>query len=113
MGALDIIKTFLPLVLIVGLLYGVLYFIKKYGITVKGSKSSIVPIKVLNTQMIMPKKYITVVKVEGKLLLLGISENSVSLLKELETDANEITQITPDSKNPSFLEILKQNIGIK
>ena len=84
MSFFDIVKAFVPLILIVGLLYAVLYFVRKNGITIKGKKSSLVKIEVLSTQSIIPKKYISVVRVQDKFLILGISDNSVSLLKEIE-----------------------------
>ena len=113
MSFFDIVKALLPLVVIVGLLYGVLLFIKKYGVSLKGNKAGSVSINVLSSQMIMPKKFISVVKVEDKLLVLGVSENSITLLKELEnTDELENPYLTAESKN-SFVDLLKKNLGIR
>ena len=113
MSFFDIVKALLPLVVIVGLLYGVLLFIKKYGVSLKGNKAGSVSINVLSSQMIMPKKFISVVKVEDKLLVLGVSENSITLLKELEnTDELENPYLPAESKN-SFVDLLKKNLGIR
>ena len=112
MSFFDIVKAFVPLIVIVGLLYAVLYFIRKNGITIKGKKSSLVKIEVLSTQSIIPKKYISVVRVQDKFLVLGISDNSVSLLKEIENigDDNQTSEV--ESKE-SFMSIFKKNIGFK
>ncbi|MFA4922794.1 MAG: flagellar biosynthetic protein FliO [Ignavibacteriaceae bacterium] len=84
MNFFDVLKALFPLVLVIGLLYAVLIFIKRKGITASGKRSKIFNIDVLTTRSIMPRKYISVVKVESKYLVLGISEHSISLLKELE-----------------------------
>ncbi len=114
MSFLDILKAIIPLIFIVGLLYGVLFFVKKYGVSFKGKGSSLINIKVLSSQMLMPKKYISVVKVEDKILVLGVSEHSISLLKELDSTIDEVetNNFTPDN-DQSFLKILKKNIGLK
>ncbi len=114
MSFLDILKALVPLIFIVGLLYGVLIFVRKYGVSFRGKKSNLISIKVLSSQMLMPKKYISVVKVEDKVLVLGVSENSISLLKELDSkiddlDANNFTE----ENDQSFFNILKKNIGLK
>ncbi len=112
MSFFDIVKAFVPLILIVGLLYAVLYFVRKNGITIKGKNSKLVKIEVLSTQSLIPKKYISVVRVQDKFLVLGISDNSVSLLKEIEGIDEDIPASEDESKD-SFLNILKKNIGLK
>ncbi len=113
MSFLDIVKALIPLIIIVGLLYGVLLFIKKYGISFKGNKAGSVSINVISTQMIMPKRFISVVKVEDKLLVLGVSDNSITLLKELEySDEIENPYNQTETKN-NFVDLLKKNLGIR
>jgi flagellar protein FliO/FliZ len=61
----------------------------------------------------MPKKFISIVKVDNKLLVLGVSDNSITLLKELESlEKNDKVQVNDDNKT-NFLEILKKNLGIR
>ncbi len=112
MSFFDIIKALIPLVIIIGLLYGVLILIKKYGISFKGNKTGSVPISVISSYMIMPKKFISVVKVDNKLLVLGVSDNSITLLKEMESI--EVVQDAATSAEPrnNFIDILKKNLGI-
>ncbi len=113
MTFLDIIKAFVPLVVIVGLLYGVLIFIKKYGITLKGNKPGSIPINVLSSQMIMPKKFISVVRVADKLLILGVSDGSITLLKELEQPGEPEGSFIPKNSKNNFIDLLKKNLGIR
>jgi flagellar protein FliO/FliZ len=113
MGFFDIVQAFLPLLLIVGLLYGVLVFIRKYGVSFKGKQKLSANIKVISTQMLMPKKFISVVKVEDKYLVLGVSEHSITMLKELNSPVAESLELETEETQQNFLEILKRNIGLK
>jgi flagellar protein FliO/FliZ len=113
MSFIDIIKAFIPLIIILCLLYGVLIVIKKYGSSIKGNKQSGVLIKVLSSQMIMPKKFISIIRVDDKLLVLGVSESSITLLKELEpSEEIEQTYVNPKKDN-NFIELLKNNFGLR
>ncbi|MDP3148073.1 MAG: flagellar biosynthetic protein FliO [Ignavibacteria bacterium] len=114
MGFVDVLKALFPLVLVIGLLYAVLIFIKRKGITVTGRKSKIFHIDVLSTQSIMPKKYISVVRVENKYLVLGVSDQSINLLKELDVDESIVDEpLEDESSKNNFLDILKKNLGMK
>ncbi|MGE5681942.1 MAG: flagellar biosynthetic protein FliO, partial [Bacillota bacterium] len=103
-------------------MYGTLYLLKKYFYTSDKGRSKLVRIKVLSTQMIMPKKFIQVVQVHDKVLVLGISDHSINLLQEFEgfipSDKiyDEETISTLDFKGnfkENFLEALKKNLGLK
>lgn len=113
MGFFDVIKALLPLLLILGILYGALWYVKKYNFMPGGKKSGGFKIKVLGTQMLMPKKFISVVKVQDKVLVLGISDGSVNLLKELDPLEAEIDPDEPEIGRPAFSDLLKKNLGIK
>ena len=106
MSILDAFKLFLPLILICGLLYGLLLFVKKFSF--KKGKNSALNIKVVNNQMIMPKKFISVVQVSDKMLVLGISEGSITLLKEIQAEDVEIIEDTNSEPKQQFAEIFKK-----
>jgi len=112
----DIATTILPLILVLGLLYAALLFVRKSGFTVGKNNSRIAPIKVISTQAIMQKKFVSIVKVEDSYLVLGISENSINLLKELDS-VKEIGKEDDENKNrtskKSFKEVMKENLGMK
>lgn len=111
MSTFDLIQAFVPLIVIIALLYGVLYFIKKKGFRLKPVASSKHGIEVISTQPIMPKKYLSLIKVKDKVLVVGITENTMSLLKEIEYDEEFETDET--AEQGSFGEILKKNLGMK
>ncbi len=117
MGFYDLVKTFFPLILIVGILYIILHFVKKSGFSIRGGKSKFSKnfnIKVISTQMIMPKKFISIVKVKDKFLVLGVSENSINMLKEFDDEIDYEEQPDTESNNENnFLMILKKNLGIR
>ena len=117
MGFYDIIKVFFPLVLIVGLLYAVLYFIKKTGFSFRGSNLKISKsfnVKIISTQMILPKKFISIVKIKDKFLVLGLSENSINMLKEFDDEFEyEDPAYNEAGGRNNFLSILKKNLGIR
>lgn len=115
MSFFDIIKTVLPLIFLLGFLYLVLYLVKKYSFSFKGKSVKLLNVNVLATQMILPKKFISIIKVQDKILVLGVSEASITLLKELdyngETDPEQFTTDTQEKLN--FKDIFKKNLGIK
>jgi flagellar protein FliO/FliZ len=113
MSIIEIIKSFIPLILIFGLLFGVLILVKKYSFSLNGKKTNLLNINVLFNQMILPKKYLSVVRVENKLLVLGISENNISLLKEIDYNPAQQNEINIKDNKPNFINIFKQNLGMK
>lgn len=112
MSAVDILTTLVPLFLVVGLLYAALLFIRKSGLVLGKGENKISQIKVISTQSIMHKKFVSIVKVQNSYLVLGIAENSVTLLKELDSIGDEIND-DESTEKPKFSELLKQNIGMK
>ncbi len=112
MSTWDVLSTILPLFLVVGLLYVALLFIRKNNITIGKNKSKLSQIKIISTQSIMPKKFVSIVKVQDSYLVLGIAENTITLLKELDTVTEENDE-NENTTKPKFSEILKQNLGMK
>ncbi len=113
MNFLEIVKTLIPLFLILGGLFAVLLLVRRYSFSINGKKAKLLNVEVINNQLILPKKYISVVRVEDKLLVLGISENNISLLKEYDYKPD----LTIEEKNgefkQTFVDMLKQNLGMK
>lgn len=112
----NFLSAFLPLIIIIGILYLTLRYVKNSGFNIKGQKVKSFKIKVLAGHMIMPKKFISVVQVEDKVLVLGVAD-SITLLKELDSSyANPPEE--PDVKDnkfqsDNFIAVLKKNLGLK
>ena len=102
-----ILKTFLTLVFIVALMFGILFVVRKY-LYVKPHFADD-NLKVLTSLHLQPKKAVYLVKVFNKVMLVGVSDNSIAALGEI-TDSEvlhklESTESTRRGKG--FSEILK------
>lgn len=115
MSFFEIIKTVLPLLFLLGFLYLVLYFVKKYSFSFKSKNIKLLNVSVLATQMILPKKFVSIIKVQDKLLVLGVSEASITLLKELDYNGEleQESMLANGIDKPNFTDIFKKNLGIK
>ncbi|MBI5730678.1 MAG: flagellar biosynthetic protein FliO [Ignavibacteriales bacterium] len=113
MSFIDIIKSIVPLLLILALLFGILILVRRHSFSLNGKKAKNINVNVLFNQMILPKKYLSFVKIKDKLLVLGISENNISLLKEFDYNDFEGDELGTNLSKPNFVEILKQNLGIR
>ncbi len=106
MSFFEIVKLIFPLLLICLMLYGLLVFVKRYSF--KRGGNAILDIKVINNQMIMPKKFLSVVKVKDKLLVLGVSENNITLLKEIDADESDLMNNPEANQTQGFAELFKK-----
>src|SRR4030042_2132094 len=84
-----IIRVFLSLFLIIGLIYLSLFLLKKSSLSLKKNRTGDL-IQVLEKCYISPKKGIFIVKIGSKLLALGVTETQINLLSEIN--------LNPDSK---------------
>lgn len=113
MSFMDVVNTILPLFLILGLLFLALVMIRKYSFSINRKKTNLLKIEVMNNHLILPKKYISVVRVEDKLFLLGISEGNVTLLKEYDYKPTDDNDTNPGDIKQTFKDLLKQNLGLR
>ena len=108
----DMLVAILPLILVLGLLYAALIFVRKSGYQFGKNANKISQIEVISTQAIMNRKFISIVKVQNSYLVLGVSENSINLLKELDSIDEDIAGDNVTTQQ-SFSTVFKQNLGIK
>lgn len=114
MSFVEIMSALLPLFLIVALLYGAHLYIRKSGFKLKTKANRMFDFDIVANQMLMPKKFISVVRIKDKYLILGVSENSINLLKELDIEEVTIeTDTESDIKQNNFFEIFRKNIGLR
>lgn len=78
-----IIKTIGAFGIVLGLMIAALYGIKLWDKRLKGGKKD--PIEVIATKMISPKKYLCIVRVMDKTMIIGASENTMNLFGTLES----------------------------
>ncbi len=113
MSFFDIVKTILPLVLILLFLFGILILIRKYSFSMNSKKIRMLNVHVLHNQLILPKKYLSLVRIQDKILVLGVSENSITLLKEIDYAQIEDDELNQQDTKQNFIDILKQNLGMR
>ncbi len=108
----NIVYIIFVLAILTGVMYSLLYLMKKYLYKYEKAGSNGVSIKVLGLHAILPKKYLAVVKIQDKIYVLGVSEGSINVIDELE---NINVEPEPDlnKSNAKFMDILKSNMGIK
>jgi flagellar biosynthetic protein FliO len=81
-----LVKTLFSLVAVLGLMIGVVFLLKKFVYGSGAPSSAQVEIKVIGSRSLSPKKSISVVRVMGKVLVVGLSEQGMSLLTELDSE---------------------------
>lgn len=112
MSILEIVKMVFPLLLLMGALGIVLWYVKRFSLPKGKSATSAMGIKIISSQALMPKKQVTVIQIKDKYLVLGVSDSSISLLKEFEAE-EEITTQHEVKESESFFEIFKRNLFSK
>jgi flagellar biogenesis protein FliO len=80
-----IFKTLGSLILVVGLMLLLLFWIRKLGLA-KGGSSQEGLITVLDSRMLAPKKQVSVLEVAGTYLVVCLSEQQITLLATLEAN---------------------------
>ena len=74
MNAWDIVQIFIILALMMGIMYAILYFVKKYLYSFDNKNKSNSKISIITTQTILPKKYVSVIEFNNKTYLIGVSD---------------------------------------
>lgn len=114
MSTWDIFQVFLILAVMMGIMYGLLYLVKKYFYSFEKKGGADSRISILSTQAILPKKYVSVVKFNDTVYLLGVADQSVNLIDKIDSDYLENQDVVNNkTEKPNFLKLLKNNMGIK
>lgn len=104
-----IVKTILALIIIGILIVGLLrFFFKDKSSLFSGGARCI---NVLATHPLSPNKYIQIVEISNKIIILGITDNNINLLTEItDTDTIDLIKLQctsePQSTTLSFIEHL-------
>jgi len=104
----SIIKMISALVVVLFALYGSVYLLKKgMGRKLSGSKTSCA-LEVLESTFVAPRKTVSLVRVADRAVLIGITEQQISVLTELSVEQTAALQ-SVQTENPSpngFSDIL-------
>ena len=111
MSWMQILKTIAALAGILGLIFGLAYFLRRFNIGQSGDTSAS-GWRVVGVKMLGPKRQIYILEVGKRLLLVGTTDRSMTPLMEI-TDADEceavIEAVSHKSRSlPSFRDFLKR-----
>ena len=112
-GTPDLLSTSIKMLSALGLVLGgmlmVFYFMKRYlKRDLPGSKEK--AIRVLSSTYIGVKKHISLIEVPGSVLVVGITNDNISLLSKIEDEEilNKLKLSDEDRNQASFSEHLKK-----
>jgi flagellar biosynthetic protein FliO len=94
-----IVKTFLTMFLIVGMMFGLLLVVRKYFFVKPRFVND--NLKVLSSMSLQPKKSIFLVKVFDRIMLVGVSDNAIASLGEI-TDGEVLQKLESSVQKPGF-----------
>lgn len=106
-----IVKVVGSLAVVVGLMLLAMHFVKKLGIG-RAMLQSGKLIDIIDSRMIAPKKYVTVVKIADECVALGVTDQQITLLANVDghfQKDGEDSSTAPRQKNrPSFASALER-----
>lgn len=107
----DIISLIGALIMIVLVLFATYYFTKAISKKMSDSSSSR-NLKIIDRVSLSQNKLLLLVEIDKKYLLIGVSDNSISVLKEFDSLNLELGEANSMGLNAdiNFLEILKDNL---
>jgi flagellar protein FliO/FliZ len=103
-GGVLILRTILSLAVVIALVWGSLWFLKR---VMSGRKSDSGAIRVSGMAHLGPKQRIVLIDVEERRMVLGVTEQSVTLLADLgKTPKSKTKPASIPSKTIRFADIL-------
>ena len=102
-------KALGALAVVLGLLLLLAAALKKLGLTGQNPRGDGL-IKVLETRMIAPKKYVAILDIAGQAMAVGISEQQITLLTKLEPNEQIQALARQRPTSPRFASLLAKAI---
>ena len=88
-----LLRMVLSLSAVLALMVGLMYLVKRFVLPGTGTMRMPVQVELLGKRSLQPKKSIVVVRVAGKVLVLGLSEHGMQTLTELSEE--EVQAVLP------------------
>ena len=100
------------LILVVGIMVFLVIWLKKMGLTKGGLRQGSL-VKLIDSKMIAPKKYVAVVQVGRDLLALGVSDQQITMLHHIKNSETikESAREEKAEKNAPFSGFLSKATG--
>lgn len=97
-------KLFLTLFVLLGMAGAAYYFVKKYAFSNKINKSN-TQIKMLAQHHLGPKKSLAIIRVAGESILIGVTDQNISMIKSLSLIDDEIpAELAPQNFSQAMTE---------
>ncbi len=89
------------------------YFLLQKKTRTAGAQKQATQIKVLSQHYLGPKKSLAIVRVAGESVLIGITDQNISMIKSLSLLDEDIPEDSPNSFSPVLSKHLNKNPGFK
>ncbi len=113
-----LVKMILSLIAVVALMAGIALFVKKVFFTLRPSSTSQVNIELVGLRTLAPKRSVYVLRVMGRFIVVGTTEQGMTLLSEWDDIPTERDGAAPDRPHVEqqhsavpFLHALKKNLS--
>jgi flagellar protein FliO/FliZ len=108
-AATSLIKMLLALAVVVVCIYVAVFLLKKLMANRRGGRSGNSLLEVIETAHLDPKKSLSLVRIADKSVLLGVTENQISVLTELDPERTlaAIQQTSQQQSEDGFMTMLK------
>ncbi len=109
-----LLKTLASLAAVLGLMFVLVIVMKKYLFGFQAKRSTLVSVDILGQQLIQPKRSVVVLKVLNKIFIVGMTEEGMSTLGEIE-DADILHWIDTnimEAENGAAKASAKNGIGL-
>jgi flagellar biogenesis protein FliO len=97
-----LLKMGLALVLIVGLIYLSVIMLRKLSYGKMGKQTLSGTIQIVDRNFVSPKKQLCLVRIDKKILLVGITEQAINLVADVSDQDFESKQTISKAEYPSF-----------
>ncbi len=108
------IKALFSLLLVVGLIGGTLWALKKFSSFGKPAGDTRLAMNIIGTLHLQPKRAVYAIQVENKILLVGVTDHSITTLSEMPTGTlvqNEIQKEKQSANVRSFFSLFTEQLG--
>ncbi len=80
------------------------YLIRRYGVANKAGAKSNMQIKILSQHYLGPKKSLAIVRVAGESILIGVTDQNISMIKALSLLDDELPNVLPKNFEDALTE---------
>ena len=108
-AATSLIKMLLALAVVVVCIYVAVFLLKKLMANRRGGRNGNSLLEVIETAHLDPKKSLSLVRIADKSVLLGVTENQISVLTELDPERTRaaMQQTSQQQNEDGFMTMLK------